>query len=216
MYAHRHRAVAVGVARADDRDRESLFAVFAEKELLAGDLVARVLPEGILQRGLFRDPRALRRLLVGRSRADVYVLSGLPAEEAPVALHLGRLEADKVAHAVPLLPRQLARDIRLVGDVSLDLADARRDFAAIGSTVKQGQLPGLVLCEPGGNGGADGTGTADEKGLFTHIVCYVVSVRGSAGRRSSGTASARPCPSQPGRNRRCAGTGCGSRWSRPA
>src|SRR5665811_487706 len=56
--------VAVGERRADDRDREPVLAVCAQQALLAGDLVARVVPERVRERRILAQQPVTQRLQV--------------------------------------------------------------------------------------------------------------------------------------------------------
>ena len=56
----------------------------AISSVLAGDLVAGVLPERVAQRRRLDHRQARRRRLVGRGRADEHVLTGAPAEQLEV------------------------------------------------------------------------------------------------------------------------------------
>ena len=77
----RNLRVAIGQRGADDGDRETLFAIGPQQALLAGDLVARILPVGVGQRRRFGDQIVRRRLLVGAGGADEDVLPGAAAEQ---------------------------------------------------------------------------------------------------------------------------------------
>ena len=84
-----HVALVIGVAGADDGHREAILPVHLHQVVLAGDLVAAVLPVGVDQgRGLgdFVIPQGF---LVGRGGGDEHELLGLAVEEAVIPLQLG-------------------------------------------------------------------------------------------------------------------------------
>ena len=163
VYGQRDAALVVGVAGTDDGDRIALRAEFLHQEILARDFVAGVLPVRVGERRALRDEGVDRRLLVGRGGADVHVLLRLAAEQAPVAFHLRRHEADEVADAVPLHAGQLGGCVRLVGDVRVDDLDAGGYGFPARAAVKERQLPFLARRERPRDGGADGAGAADEQ-----------------------------------------------------
>src|SRR6266581_3966749 len=78
----------VGVRRPDDRGREALLPVRRHEQVLAGDLVAGVLPERVAQRRRLGDRHPRGRRLVGRRGADEHVLAGPPAEQVDVGADL--------------------------------------------------------------------------------------------------------------------------------
>ena len=61
-----HATLAIGVGGTDDSDGETDGTVLFHQQLLAGYLIARVLPVGIGQRGAFGDDVGSSRLVVGR------------------------------------------------------------------------------------------------------------------------------------------------------
>ena len=77
--AHRHQRRVIRVRRTHDGDGELFFAKGTDQPLFAGDLVARILPEGIGERGRFADGQVDGRLLISRGRADT---DRLPAPDA--------------------------------------------------------------------------------------------------------------------------------------
>ena len=164
-----HGAVVVGVGRADDRHRETFRTVLLHQEVLAGDLVAGVLPIGVHPRRPLRDEGADGRLLVGRRAADIHVLLRPSPEEPPVAFHLGRHETDKIAHAVPLRALEQFSNGGFVVDVGFQDLDVPRDLVAPVSPVQKRQFPFSFRGQLRGDGGADRARTADEQCFSFHF-----------------------------------------------
>ena len=65
MYADGHATLAIGMTGADNGHREALLAPGLHQQLLAGYLVARILPMGIGQRGTLGDDVAGSGFVVG-------------------------------------------------------------------------------------------------------------------------------------------------------
>lgn len=91
---------AIGVRGAHDGDGKALLAVCLHQAILAGDLVARVLPVGVDEGRRFGDDIMVRRLLVGAGGADVHVLANAPGKGGDILLDLIRRVAHKVGHHV--------------------------------------------------------------------------------------------------------------------
>ena len=165
------------MAWSDDGDREALVAIVAHKQVLAGDLVARVLPVRIYERCSLVDDVAGRRLGVCRSAADIHKLLGLALEEAIVALQLFWYEANEIAHAVEAHSLELLGHICLVVDVGHDGLYVGRNLLGIGAAVDKVELEAAVGCKLSGNGTADGAGTTDKEYFHVLLMCYSVFFR---------------------------------------
>ena len=88
MNADGYATFAIGMAGTDDGHRETVVAVFTHQQLLACNLVARILPVRIGQRRTLGDDMICRRLVVGRGRRDIDILPCTSAEQPDVAFHL--------------------------------------------------------------------------------------------------------------------------------
>ncbi len=94
---------AVGMGGPDDRHGRATIAVGGHQDVLAGDLVARVLPPGVAQRGGLGDREEHGRGLVRRGRADEDELPRAPLEHLQVGAHVVGGEGQPVDHGVVLL-----------------------------------------------------------------------------------------------------------------
>ena len=95
-HGSRNPFVAIGERGTHDRDRESVSAVGGHQDLFDGDLLLRVIPEGIAQRSLLGHDVVARRFLVDGGRTDEDVLFCPPREQADVLLRLVGLVGDEV------------------------------------------------------------------------------------------------------------------------
>ena len=84
----RDARLVVGVRGTHDRHGESTLAIGRDEQLLARDLVARVLPERVAQRRRLGDGQAPDGLLVGGCARDVHVLARAALEQRDVAFDL--------------------------------------------------------------------------------------------------------------------------------
>jgi hypothetical protein len=97
--AGEQRAV-VGVRRPHHGEGEFFATVGGEQRFLAGDLVARIFPDGIVERRGLGDRQALRWRLIGRRGADEHELAGATAEQVEVEGDVLGREGDEVDHHV--------------------------------------------------------------------------------------------------------------------
>ena len=73
-------AFVVGMARANDGNREAFLAVHLHQEFLPRNLVAGVFPIGVRERRALGNAVVRKRLLVGARGTDVHELLGLALE----------------------------------------------------------------------------------------------------------------------------------------
>ena len=135
--SERHRALVVGVARADYRHGEAVLAVLPHQILLAGYLVAGVLPMWVREGSALRYPVVGQRLLVRRRGADVDVLLRPASEQTHVALDLLGHEADELADAVKGHIAESLRSPLLVADIAVYQLHARGKLAAPAAAVEE-------------------------------------------------------------------------------
>ena len=160
---HGDAALVIGMAGADDGDREAFLPVLLHEEFLTGDLVPGILPVGIRQGGALGDHIACGRLQVSGGGADVDVLPRLTAEEAPVPFHLVLGEADELADGIKELILQDFRYGLLVVDVRGDGVYAGGNIRGAPAPVQEPDVPVCLFRQPPDNGHADGSGSADEE-----------------------------------------------------
>ena len=86
--------------RAHHRHGKAVLPVLLHQPIFAGDLVARVLPEGVGQGCRFRDPVMGDRLLVRRGGADEDVLPRLAAKQLDISFYLIDAEGEPTRAAV--------------------------------------------------------------------------------------------------------------------
>ena len=122
-------ALVVGMARADDGDREAVFPVHAHEVLFAGNFIAGVCPVRIGQRRALGDQIVRKRFLVCRGRGDEHELLRPAGKEAEIALKLVGREGDKIAHAVKRHAFKRLCRLHLVTNVRGDGPDAVRQLA---------------------------------------------------------------------------------------
>ncbi len=161
----RQERLVVGVGGPHDRHREVALAVGGDEELLAGDLVARVLPLRVLQRRRLDDGHVGRRRLVGRGRGDEDVLVAPAGEDVDVALHLRGNEVDPVDDGVVVLPAdRLAQRVGVVR-VGGEPGDVLGEAAEVGrAAVEDGDVDALAHRLADARG-ADDAAAADEQDL---------------------------------------------------
>ena len=140
MDADGHATLTIGVAGADDGNGETVVAPLAHEQFLAGNLVARVLPMGIGQRGSLGDDVIGGRFVIGRSRRYIDVLARAALEEPDVALHLRGQEADELADGIELCVAQLAQHLVGIVDVGDDLFHTGGHLVLTGAAIEQPQL----------------------------------------------------------------------------
>ena len=147
--------------RTHDGRGETLVAVRLHQTFFASDLAARVVPERVGEWRRFGDEIVVRRLLVGRGRADEDVLLDPPLKETEVALDVvGRVGGPIDHHIEVQTPQGGAHVIRTV-DVGDQVMTAGR-FGASRSAIKQIELESPGDRHPADRG-ADDPGAADEK-----------------------------------------------------
>ena len=117
MKPHGNLALAVGMARTDNRHRKSLRTIIVHQPLLTRNLVARILPVGISQRRALTDKIMPHRLVTGRCRTDKDILARAATKQPEVALHLLSPEAHKLAHGIKHHITQQTVHRRLIMDV---------------------------------------------------------------------------------------------------
>ena len=149
-------------------------AVRGQQPLLAGDLVARVLPVGVRERRRLRDHRVHGRLLIRRGRADEHQLPGrrrlgAAAEPGQVALDVGDRERDPVDDRVVARAAQ-RRGRRAAVDVVRDDARARRQrvLRRLAAVEQVHLVP--AFDQLARDRGADVAGAADEQNLHGRAV----------------------------------------------
>ena len=161
----RHQRPVVGVRGPHDRHREALLPVGGREQVLAGDLVAGVLPERVAQRRGLHDRQACRRRLVGRRGADEDVLPGPPAEQVEVGADVVGRERHPVDDRVELLVAERLLHRPGVADVGAHNPHLRRQRTGLGlPPVQHLQVDAALHREPRA-GGADHTAAADEQHL---------------------------------------------------
>ena len=152
----------VGMGGAHDGEGEFLPAPGAQQTLLAGDLVARVFPVGVIQDGGFGHRQAGGRGLVSGGGADEEVLGGTPAEEIEIALELIGGEDDEIGDRVEFHAAERFFHGSGIGDIRIDQASAFRRGADGFAAVKEIELDAALNGE-GGTSRADHAGAADEE-----------------------------------------------------
>ena len=151
----RHQRPVVGVRGPHDRHRKALLPVGGREQVLAGDLVAGVLPERVAQRSGLHDRQAGRRCLVGRCGADEHVLPGPPAEQVDVGADVLGSEGDPVDDRVEFLVAERLLDRPGVADVGAQNPHLRRQRTGLRvPPVEHLQVDAALDREPGA-GGAD-------------------------------------------------------------
>ncbi|MCY1213746.1 hypothetical protein D9M72_255410 [compost metagenome] len=153
----------VCVRGADHRDREAVVAVRPHQQVLAGDFVPRILPEGVAQRRRLKDRQPGGRFLVGGSGTDEHVLAGPAGKLLDGGRGMLRGERNEVRHGVEgAAPQRLAHG-RAVPDIGGDHFCAfRRGPAGRFPSVEDGQPVAQrdgVFCRRR----ADHAGSADEQ-----------------------------------------------------
>ena len=158
----RQCALVVCVRRADDRHREPALAVRLHQQVLAGDLVAGVLPEGVPQRSGLRDRKPRGRRLVGRRGADEDVLVAPSLEQLHVGAHLVRCEGQELGDDVEATPRHGRADGVAVTHIRVQALDVLRDRAAAEPAIHHRHPVSDGHCGPHARR-ADDPGPADEE-----------------------------------------------------
>ena len=164
--AHGNVPLVIGVAGADDGDREAFLPVFFHQEFLAGDLVAGIEPVGIAQGRALGDDVAGRRFVIGGGGADIDILAGFAPEEAVIPLHILHGEADEFADGVEGQALQLLGGALFIMDVRRNLVDPFGNHLLPGSPVQKINLPQGIRRQAFHDGGADGAGASDKKSFF--------------------------------------------------
>ena len=158
-----HQRPVVGVRGPHDRDREALLPVRGDQQLLARDLVPRVLPERVAQRRGLHDRQTRRRCLIGRRGADEDVLPGTPAEQIEIGPDVLRREREPIDDRVKLQIADRVPDRRRIPDVPLKDPHLRRQRPSRGlPTVEDVQLDSALHRQPRA-GGADHPAAAEEQ-----------------------------------------------------
>ncbi len=116
----RQRELVVGVRRTHDRHREAVLAIALHQEVLARDLVPRVLPERVAQRRRLPDRQARHRLGIGRRRRDEDVLPHPPREQLDIALQPIEGEAHEVGHHIERPSGQCRNNAGRIVQISVD------------------------------------------------------------------------------------------------
>jgi hypothetical protein len=156
----RDQPLVVGVRGTDDGHRQAAAAVRLDEEVLAGDLVPRVLPERIAQRRRLGDRKPAGRLLIRGCRADEDVLPGASLEDVEILLDLIRGEGEEFGDDVILRAGHRLAHCCRIPDVGDELADAFWKSPAGGAAVEDGHLVSLLDRSPHA-GCADRAGAAD-------------------------------------------------------
>ena len=161
----RHQRPVVGVRGPHDRHRKALLPVGGREQVLAGDLVAGVLPERVAQRSGLHDRKACRRCLVGGCGADEHVLPGPPAEQVHVGADVDGSEGQPVDDRIELLVAERLLHRPGVSDVGAHNPHLRRQRTGLGlPPVQHLQLDTPLHRKPRA-GGADHTAPPNEQHL---------------------------------------------------
>jgi len=103
----------IGQRGPHDRHRKAVLPVRPHQAVLAGDLVAGVVPERIAEGRGFRDEVVRGRLLIGGGRADEHELPGPATEQGQVPLDILRRVGDPVHNRIERQVPQDAADLLL-------------------------------------------------------------------------------------------------------
>ncbi len=159
----RQGCVIVGVARPHDGDRKALVAIGPDEQVLASDLVPRILPIRIAQRGRFQDRNPQRRLLIRGRGTDEDVLTRSAGEEFDAGVGLIGGETQEVHHHVPAGGIEHPGDLGAIVDVGPEHARPGRDGPkGRGPTIQHRHLD--TACDGQlGAGRTDDPGPSDEQ-----------------------------------------------------
>src|SRR5829696_7422261 len=116
-----------------------MVSVLGHQQVLAADLVAGVLPEGIPQRSRLHDREAAGWRLVGRRGADEQVLAHSVAEQLQARLYLGRRKRPEVRHDVELEVADGGPDRVRLTQVTDEPPTAVRDRTSLGGASVQNE-----------------------------------------------------------------------------
>src|SRR5215208_2265106 len=116
-----------------------MVSVRRHQQVLAADLVAGVLPEGIPQRSRLHDREATGWRLVGRRGADEQVLAHSVAEQLQARLYLGRRKRPEVRHDVELQVADGGPDRVRLTEVTDEPPTAVRDRTSLGGAAVQNE-----------------------------------------------------------------------------
>src|SRR5829696_413508 len=116
-----------------------MVSVRRHQQVLAADLVAGVLPEGIPQRGRLQDREASGWRLVGRRGADEQVLAHSVAEKIQARLYLARRKCPEVRHDVELQVADGGPDRVRLTEVTDELPTAVGDRTSLGGASVQNE-----------------------------------------------------------------------------
>src|SRR5215218_682883 len=116
-----------------------MVSVRRHQQVLAADLVAGVLPEGIPQRSRLHDREAAGWGLVGRRGADEHVLAHSVAEQIQARLYLARRKRAEVRHDVELQVADGGPDRIRLAEVTHEPPTAVRDRTSLGGASVQNE-----------------------------------------------------------------------------
>src|SRR5262249_6118793 len=149
----------------------------ALQALLAGDLIARVVPVWIRQRGILPDKVGADWLLVGAGRADEDILRGDVAEDPNVALDIVGAKRDPIHDRVEMQTCQRPCDRRRIVDIRDNVGRAVYSLGVM-AAVEQKQLDAL-LDRQSSAGAADQPSSADIQDFHPRL-SFIWSVRARA------------------------------------